>query len=524
MDQKPTYQELEKRVQELEQADRTLQESELKFRSYISNAPYGIFVADEKGGYIEVNDMAEIITGYSRSELLKMNLMDLIPDEDHKKAEEHFNRVVQTGKASGDLSFIKKNGSLNYWSVMAVKFGANRFLGFVNDITNRKRFEQDYQTLFREMLDGLAVHEIICDADGEPVDYRYLAVNPAFERLTGLEAESIVGHTVLEAMPGTESHWIKTFGHVALSGEPAFFENYSKELDKHFKVTAFQPIPNQFACIFSDITERKLAEEERMRLNSALAAKNTELEQIVYVASHDLRTPLVNIDGYSKELNYAIEDLYRVLDDSRIAENLPAITPILKEDIPEAIHFIRTSASKMDDLLTGVLHLSRSGRAELKIEPLNMNVLISSVIDSIEFQIKDSGVQLEIEELPQCQSDALQVNQVFSNLISNALKYLDPHRPGIIRLTGWIDNGENVYCVEDNGIGIEADRLGKIFEIFHRLDPSNSEGEGLGLTIVKWVMNRLEGRAWVESEIGSGSRFFVTLPTGKHPKYKKENL
>jgi PAS domain S-box-containing protein len=115
--------------------------------------------------------------------------------------------------------------------------------------------------LFREMLDGFALHEIICDADGQPVDYRFLAVNPAFEKMTGLKAAQIVNRTVLDVLPGMERHWIETYGKVALSGEPAFFENYSAGIEKHFQVTAFRPAPDQFACIFIDITERKQAED-----------------------------------------------------------------------------------------------------------------------------------------------------------------------------------------------------------------------------------------------------------------------
>ncbi|OFW55785.1 MAG: hypothetical protein A2133_02935 [Actinobacteria bacterium RBG_16_64_13] len=133
--------------------------------------------------------------------------------------------------------------------------------GTHQDITEYRRIEEDYRTLFREMLDGFALHEIICDKQGNPVDYRFLAVNPAFERMTGLMGEGIVGRTVMEVLPGTERHWIETYGKVALTGAPAFFENYHAQLEKHFQVTAFRPAPNQFACIFADVTERTRAEE-----------------------------------------------------------------------------------------------------------------------------------------------------------------------------------------------------------------------------------------------------------------------
>ena len=141
-----------------------------------------------------------------------------------------------------------------------------------------RKSEAEYRTLFNEMLEGFALHEIICDEKGQPVDYRFLAVNPAFERLTGLTAKDIVGRTVLEVLPGTEQHWIETYGRVALTGEATVFENYAQQLKKHFEVTAFCPAPRQFACIFADITERKLAEE-------ALRSNHDQLETLWHIAS-----------------------------------------------------------------------------------------------------------------------------------------------------------------------------------------------------------------------------------------------
>ncbi len=131
----------------------------------------------------------------------------------------------------------------------------------LREIEERQKAQQKYQTLFSKMLNAFALHEIILDAQGRPSDYRFLAVNPAFEQLTGLKAENLVGHTVLEVMPATEAYWIETYGRVVLSGEPVYFDNYARVLDRHLEVTAFRSGPNQFACIVTDVTERKRAEE-----------------------------------------------------------------------------------------------------------------------------------------------------------------------------------------------------------------------------------------------------------------------
>jgi signal transduction histidine kinase len=257
---------------------------------------------------------------------------------------------------------------------------------------------------------------------------------------------------------------------------------------------------------------RKQAEQELEHLNTELARKNQELEQIVYVTSHDLRSPLVNVQGFSKELDYSLKELASAIQ----SESVPAdirekAASILEEDIPESMQYIRSSISKMDSLLSGLLKLSRLGRATIKIDKLDMNNLISNVVSNFEFQIKEAGVTLEISELPPCEGDIMQINQVFSNLLDNALKYLAPARPGIIRISGYKEKEQSVYCVEDNGIGIAPEHQEKIFEIFHQLNPA-TDGQGLGLTIVSRILDRHNGRVWVESKPDKGSKFFISLP------------
>ncbi|MEE9508834.1 MAG: ATP-binding protein, partial [Anaerolineales bacterium] len=262
-----------------------------------------------------------------------------------------------------------------------------------------------------------------------------------------------------------------------------------------------------------EITERKRAEEARERLNAQLRAKNTELEQIVYVTSHDLRSPLVNVQGFSKELEIAFREVASAIESEGVpSEVKERLTPLLEEDIPEAVRFILTSISKMDALLSGLLRLSRLGRVALTIEELDMNSLMSDIAAASEFQIKEQGVTLDIGELPPYKGDKAQITQVFSNLLDNALKYLDPGRSGIIHIAGRKKQEKVIYCVEDNGIGIAQTHQEKIFEIFQRFDPNIASGEGLGLTIVRRILDRCHGKIWVESEPGKGSRFFVALP------------
>jgi signal transduction histidine kinase len=263
-----------------------------------------------------------------------------------------------------------------------------------------------------------------------------------------------------------------------------------------------------------DITDRKQAEKQRERLVKTLEYKNGELQDIVYTASHDLRSPLVNIEGFSGELETECGHLMELLaEQSEGRDNTQQIEPIVKEDIPECLRFIKSGAKKMSSLLDGLLQISRIGTVKIKRESLDIDRAVREVLDAMEHQKKVSKITVTVDPLPKCIGDTHMVDHVLTNLISNAIKYRDPAKEGIIRITGKVDGGMSIYCVEDNGIGIASGHQKKVFEIFHRLNPEGSvTGEGLGLTIVTRIMDRLGGKIWLESEAGKGSKFFIALP------------
>jgi len=181
-------------------------------------------------------------------------------------------------------------------------------------------------------------------------------------------------------------------------------------------------------------------------------------------------------------------------------------------ELSAAINRIRSSARQMDGLLKGLLTLSRSGRRALKVEAVDMDELMRQVSASFAYRIMAESIELTVEELPPCRGDALALTQVFSNLLDNAIKYLGKERPGRITIRGSLKDGRTRYKVEDNGIGIADNHQEKIFELFHRLNPKETEGEGLGLTIARQIVGRMDGEIEVESMLGVGSAFIVTLP------------
>lgn len=267
-----------------------------------------------------------------------------------------------------------------------------------------------------------------------------------------------------------------------------------------------------------DITNRTRAELRRKQLQRELNRKNKELSQLVYVASHDLRSPLVNVQGFSNELALSIEELRGMAASGDLGgeQSIERIKALLDREAPECLEFIRAGVMKMDLLLSGLLRLSRLGRTAIIWERLDIDDMVGGIVTSHQFQLREKNIVIELGDLSDCWGDRAQVNQVFSNLIENAMKYLDEERPGRISV-GCLEsnNGKVGYVVEDNGIGIDPGHQAKVFELFHRLDPNGTEGEGLGLTIVRTILDRLGGDIRVESEPGRGSRFIFSLPNQK---------
>ena len=222
-------------------------------------------------------------------------------------------------------------------------------IGTTADITEAKKAEQNYRTLFQEMLDGFALHEIICDEQGKPIDYRFLDVNPAFERLTGLKKEELVGRRVLEVLPGTENHWIETYGRVALTGEPTLFESYSHELDKYYEVRAFRSSENQFACIFADITERKKAEEY---------LRQSELRLRTIFETSSAGIIIVDAKGNISQANQCMADMFACPLEDMIGKPYPAF--IHPDQCPNATDILQAMLQNRKDTVFTERHYLRA--------------------------------------------------------------------------------------------------------------------------------------------------------------------
>ncbi len=249
---------------------------------------------------------------------------------------------------------------------------------------------------------------------------------------------------------------------------------------------------------------------------SELSRANDEIQRFAYIVSHDLRSPLVNVMGFTSELELALKPLKRVVDwmTANAPDRLPKdVKDSVEVEMPEAIGFIRSSTQKMDRLINAILRLSREGRRTLTPESLAMTPLAEGLIDNVRHRLTERGADAKVEgELPDLMSDRLAVEQVFGNLIDNAVKYLSPARPGLITLRGRREAGLFLYEIEDNGRGISTQDHERIFELFRRSGAQDQTGEGIGLAHVRALMYRLGGTITCISELDRGATFRLSFP------------
>ncbi len=392
-----------------------------------------------------------------------------------------------------------------------------------SELSERKKLEQDLVATVKELRDvkaALDEHSIVAITDSTG---RITYVNDKFCAISKYPREELIGqdHRIINSRHHPKEFfrdlWT-TIGHGKVWH--AEIKNRAKDGTFYWVDTTIYPFvneagkPMQYVAIRTDITKRKADEDELQRVVTELAENNKELEAIVYTVSHDLRSPLVNVQGFGKQLTRACEAITAAMA-AASGGSVPAekLRQPVEVTIPQALRFINAGVNKMDSLLAGLLRYSRLGRVALNIRPLNLNGLLSEITTTIKFQLDEAKAEVRVEPLPVCLADNIQTSQVFYNLLDNPHKNRDPARPLRVVVRGHVRDGHAIYEVADNGIGIALEHQAKVFEIFHRLNPDMSTGEGLGLTIAQRVLERQGGKIWVEATPGGGSTFLVSLPT-----------
>lgn len=400
------------------------------------------------------------------------------------------------------------------------------------DYTKRRRTEKalyritaEFRAIFKSIPDAV----VFTDTKNE-----IIMVNPAFSDLFGYRPEEVMGkkvQTLFDENPAepdlnggharSEEDLRKPYEIQCLRKNGSFFisETVTTAVDDD------QGLPFGTFSIIRNITKRKTAEKALSEAHDKLeiwvnertrdlVRANEEIKRFAYIVSHDLRAPLVNIKGFSSELRSAFEMLNSKISDTLAQlpeEDKEEISDIMKEEIPEALQFIDASATRMGNLIDSVLKLSRLGRRELHFEGINVRVIIQKILDSLAHQIEQKDIQLNIGPLPRVLADRTSLEQIFSNLLGNAVKYLDPERSGEIEVIGKNHGSETIFHIRDNGRGISEDDLEHIFEPFSRVGNNDVPGEGMGLAYVLRLVRRHGGRIWCNSEPGAGTTISFSL-------------
>ncbi len=471
------------------------------------------------GEILEANDVACRMFGHSRAELQSMDIAGL----DAPESPVDVRRIVDELRAGRDVLFeqthVTRDGRrlpVEVHARMLDLEGRPAILSTVRDISERRRMEDELRRLEREK-------SLVLDATSEMFSYydtdlHIRWANRAAAESVGLKPADLVGRRCYEVWQGRSDPCPDCPVLRARDTRTAAEAEVTTPDGRIFALRSY-PVLDEAGEVCGlvefgrDVTERRRAERERERLSRALEDRNRELQSLMYAASHDLRAPLLNVYGFTGELRRAFEAVRARLAGAGLPPEIrDRLSDLLDRDIPEALEFIAAGVRKTESLLGGLLRVFRLGRAELLLVDIDMDALLAEVVAAMRFQIQEARAEVHIDPLPKCRGDTAQVNRLFTNLLDNAVKYLDPARHGRIRITGRCDGERACYCVQDNGRGIPPQHLEKVFELFHRVPGQASAGDGIGLTIVRRIADRLGGRVRVESEVGVGSRFFVELP------------
>jgi len=511
----------------------------------LDTAPVGIAVYEVDGQCVGVNDYASKILGETSDQLLVQNFRHVNFWEKSGLLPDAVN-VLATNLARRRVVHLNTPRMKEVWLDCRLNCfyqdKSPRLLLVISDITEQKRTEAKLELLVTELAEknielmeseekyrfiAENVDDVIWQFDG---DNRFKYLSPSVLNMLGYTPEELLGRSILSVFtPASGRHLSSVMKKldekekagipisranvyeaqmVTKSGENVWVELKSKPvLDKSGKLLLNMGIAR-------DISGRKKSEAERERLLAELGRKNKELESIIYTASHDLRSPLLNIQGFSRIVTDELSELEDFIKERDISDDLrKKMLEVIQGKIPPAFKFIKASVEKMDFLIQGLLKVSRVGRVTLNVEKVEMNQLISNILDSMKFQLQSSGALVDVGNLPDCSADKTLLNRVFSNLLSNAINYRDSKKTLKIHISGNFNSENIVYTVSDNGKGIASGNVEKIFELFKRLDPGAAAGEGLGLALSKKIIERHGGRIWAESKEGEGSKFFIELPS-----------
>lgn len=502
--------ELEFQNEELQRVHEELEISRDQYKQLFFHAPMGYVVLDMEYLIMDCNDTFRNIVQPIEPCKPRIDFRKFIEPASQDKFHFYWKELTESGSAANiEINLLNLTGApivVQIHGVYRSEPGAPRILLALLDITEQYHARADlaaseakFNTLVTRMSQGLALHRIICNDKGVPVDYLFLDVNKTFETMTGLKRHEVVGKTVKEVYSDLDEIWLSQFGKVALTGVPVSFESYSTPLKKFFSVIAYQTLPGEFAVIVTDISDRVASDELIVQKNSELALLNSEKDKLFSIIAHDLRSPFNNLLGMTSLLVDELHDMS-------------------VEEIRQTATMLQTSSTVLFRLIENLLQWSRIQLGSLNVEPVETDLL--SLLEESLLLVREAAVKKNIE----IRNNVLQgiplladpniLQTVLRNLLFNAVKFT--RKGGIVSVTAFIrDEHELVVKIKDNGVGMRAEILENLFHKSNRETTRGTEGEsgtGLGLILCKELIERHQGRIWATSEPEKGSTFCFSLP------------
>ena len=501
----------------LEKARREAVEGEARFRRLLEDAPDAMLIVNRMGIITFANVQSELIFEYPKEEIIDRSIQILLPDRFSDIHAVHWATFFDKPKArpmgqGTDLEFFgRRKGGDEFPVEISLSpitvDGETLVIAAVRDVTAQRQIEKALETSeqnLRRLLESAPDAMFIVDPEG-----RITFANNKSEMMFGYSRSELIDQPIEKLMP-------ERFSKVHHAHRASYHESpEARSADKRInaKLVGLQKDGLEFPVEISlnpfhteegafviaavrDITERKRIESEREKLIEELDSKNSELERFSYAVSHDLRSPLVTLKGF---LSFLKNDI--------AAGN----TSRIQTDIQRMDSAMDLMQERVEDLL----ELSRAGRLTDNLEVIPVNDLVAEALELVHGRISQRGIQMRVQErLPAITGDRHRLLEVFQNLVDNAAKFMgDQPDPQIEIGQHGQERGNPIFFVKDNGVGIPPEHHERVFGVFNKLDP-RAEGTGIGLSLVKKIIEAHGGRIWVESDTGKGSTFYFTLPRG----------